>query len=183
VGTIIDALENFDEGFDLAGAELRKEAIDNGEYEVEIGEASLRETPRQKTLILEMKLFFRGSQYDGNFFKHQYWLTDTDALTRCGQDLFLLGFDSNTWNAKHGKKLSVEMPRAVAKMKGIRIRISKDSNTASTGKVYHNIYFRGVVPGYSAKDNPTPTTTPEVDDPFGDPNAGGEAGADFKLPE
>ena len=200
--SIFSNLEKLESNNDFSKLATAKESVEDGNYEMEVRKADLRETKSGTMTILELHLYFLGGKYEGQHLEHQMWASDASQLKKILEVFALMGFEPNTWNAKYGKKISVEMPLAVKRMPGIRLKVNKSTSTQiknGSEVTYHNVNLRSVLTGYTAKDRPEITPEPVPDDPFGTPpdgvddeipagagtggGAGDAANDPFKLPE
>lgn len=69
------------------------------------------------------------------------FLSSQTAVNRLGYDLQSLGFPANQWKGR----ISTELPKAVAALKGITFRARKSSRVGNDGKDYHEIMVLGRV--------------------------------------
>lgn len=115
----------------------------DGDYLFEITEASLEQTEKSRERILRLMLLVNGRRVEkAYFFKKQ------GSVNSLMADLVALGFDADKWGAAHKRSLAVELPKAVAKLKGIKFRATKRfDKRGESGEGYHNLYIAGRVAG------------------------------------
>jgi hypothetical protein len=135
-------LDQFDTGYAPENKPGELEEIPDGEYTFEIKTAKLEVTPNAGLTILRLELQVLGGPLDGTIAKHTKFLTSQEQVNYLGTDLAKLGFDSDTWNPTHKKKFSVELPKAVEHMPGIRFIASKSSREGKDKKKFTNLLIK-----------------------------------------
>lgn len=136
------SLEQFDDTFTIpTGRRLDGEQIPDGLYEVEIGKAELSETEKSRETILKVPLTFTSGAIVGDYTEKPYFFRSHEQMEKIMGDLKVMGFDVQTWNKEHGKKISEELPKAVDRMPGIKLKVSKSSRKDGQGKMWHNLHI------------------------------------------
>ena len=153
-------LEDFDNMFDPEGAGRGVDlaTLDNGIYELVIEKAAKEEVGQANETIVKFYMrIHRGPASVGAKVEKAYFFRDQAAVDRFGSDLILLGIPAHTWTAKHGKKYSVEMPKALPGLSGKVVRANK-TTSEKNGRTYHNLNIAGLLS--SAPDVPAPGPSP-----------------------
>ena len=138
-------LEQFDNGFrpTRPGINPGIDTLPDGEYTVVIDKAELTKTKNTGQDLIRWSLSVEGDMatvgYDDASF-----LSSQQNVNTLGADLMALGIPCDQWTPSNGKRFSVELPKALATLRGVRVSVSKTSSTNSqTGKTYHNVRFLG----------------------------------------
>jgi hypothetical protein len=133
---------------------------DNQDYDCQITDARLDAT-RTGQRLLRVGLRINN----GTVIEHTYWLNTQMDANRLGADLCTLGFDAGQWSAASRRPFSQELPRAIARLPGIRFRARKSSTPGKQGdKVFHNLHLNAVLSGkplpQARPAKPAPETAP-----------------------
>lgn len=140
-------LEAFDDDFTPSQSGYRPglEAVADGNYDWTILHATLDLTQRTQDRILRLEL---RCEQTAQVIEYPYFLRGQPQVDRLGGDLSTLGFDVGTWNSAHGKKFSVELPKAITQLPGIRFNGTKktNSNKDNPEKPYHNLFLNARLP-------------------------------------
>jgi hypothetical protein len=139
--------------------------LTDGTYEFEIRGATTKFLESQRYSIVTLNLsVVSGGKHDGQGVALPYFLKDSDAAARLGRDLKILGFDTHLWTKANGRPLSVELPKALACLKGIRFSGKKTTTVKQgepqggrPGKTFHNLFInkRSAVDGLPATFGPS----------------------------
>jgi hypothetical protein len=152
-------LEEFDDDFKPAEVNQKPGVGDlaDGNYEIEIENAELVNTPQTGELILRwsLKVFDGPRNYIGFRFETASFFRTQSNVDFLGKDLGTLGFPTDKWNRQHGTSFSKELAKAVPQLRGIRYLAKKvaTKDKQDAAKVYHNLYINkrvGVPPVSSA---------------------------------
>ena len=134
------SLEQFDDVFcPPSGRKLDVDLVPNGQYEVEIGKAAIEETQKSGDTILKLPLIFRSGNIAGDYTEKPYFFRTHEQAELCGADLRVMGFDVENWTKANGRPLSQELPKAVARMPGLKLKVAKSSRDGQNGKVWHTL--------------------------------------------
>jgi hypothetical protein len=125
----------------------------DGDYDFEVVEATLDHIKADRVMRMHLKV---GG---GRVVEHLYRLASQYGINQLGADLLALGFDSDKWG-QPSRPLSVEIPKAVAKLKGVRFRGTKKRRTGSDGKEYYDLFFSGRVAGAAMPNYASPPAAP-----------------------
>lgn len=106
------------------------------------------------------RIFKLGLQVNGNVVEKTWWLKTQEGANALCADLCALGLDADRWGPKHNRPLSQELPKAPAKLAGVRFR-GKITTRTSNGKTYHNLHIGGKVLG-TASPMPSRPSSPDV---------------------
>lgn len=154
--------DDFSDLDNFGGTELRAqhafkstiETLPDGTYDFEITAAVLDRT-KDGDRILRMDLRVLG----GAVVEWACWLNKQTSVNALCADLVALGFDADKWGP--ARPLSVELPRAVVRLKGLKFRATKssrkDSRPGMGDKVYHDLRVACRLDG-----RPMPPLTPPV---------------------
>jgi hypothetical protein len=124
---------------------------------------------------VELKLQVIGGPLDGHKITRDSVVSSHDNMNHVLKDMKTLGFDSGKWNSTFGRKISVELPKALTQVAGIRFRGKKVSKPGKkrdgTDSRFHNIYINkklaeSGIPG--VPDQPNGQPGQDKDDPFGE---------------
>lgn len=66
-------------------------------------------------------------------YQHTWWIYSAQKFNFFAGDLLKLGFDADKWGSAHNHPLSVEVPRAVARLTGIRFRAMNTTRQTKDG--------------------------------------------------
>jgi hypothetical protein len=170
-------LERFDDVYEPEKAgqfDPGPEILPDGDYDFVILGGSIGPAGTDK--VLRLKLQVLGGPHDGDQLTRTSFINSNDAVNHIGKDFKTLEFDADKWKPVFGRRFSVELPAAVAKVRGIRFKAKKTSSPGTdkkTGaaKTFHNIYINkklaeSGIPGVPDQPNGQPGTDP--DDPFGE---------------
>lgn len=152
-------LEQFDGNFRPQRPGLRQgiDSLPDGEYTVVVERVDLTKTKNSGADIIRWNLIVEGDMADGRY-EHASFLSNQQNVNALGSDLMAIGVPCDQWTATNGKKFSVELPKALGALVGVRISVTKTSSTNSqSGKTYHNLRFLGRA-GASVND-----VSPELD--------------------
>lgn len=157
-------LERFDETFVPqsrgGGNKYDLTKLPDGEMEFTVLCAELTKTPKRGDTIFRLDLQIDTGGARGQVAEKVYFFDDPSKVDQLGADLLKLGFPTDTWNARHGKRFSQEFPRAVRRMRGLRFKAMKqNSDPDSKGKVYGNLYLVnriGDIPPEAPESPPAP---------------------------
>ena len=83
----------------------------------------------------------------GSTVSRTYFFRTDMSVNMFGADLVLLGLPAQTWTKEHGKKFSVEMPKALPTLSGKTFRGSIKESNGKDGKVYKNLRIGGIING------------------------------------
>lgn len=148
-----DDLDSFGAGYQpQAGFRPGADTLADGDYDCEIVDAALDFIKGDRVLRLGLRTSI------GRVVEYLYWLNRQEAVNRLGADLCVLGFDADRWGSANNRPLSVELPKAVAKLKGVRFRATKSSRQGSglnAARTFHDLYINCRLDG-----RPMPPLTP-----------------------
>lgn len=135
-------LEAYDDGFTPQQPGQFKpglDAVTDGDYDWTILTAHLERTPQKNQLILRLDL---RVEQTGLVIERPYFFDEQKKIDALGGDLSVLGFDVGQWKAPT-RPFSKELPKAVAKLPGIRFKGTKkiSPNKQDPDKPWHNLYI------------------------------------------
>lgn len=164
-------LDEFDTGFAPAEGSRPNElaSLPDGTYDFEIADSELIRTKDKGVRIWKMSVrVLTPGSYQGLTVERAAFPKDKESVAYIGKDCLTLGFDSDMWNPKNERKFSVEFPKAIAIMKGLRFEGKKVSNTStSNGKLYHNLWInKRIEDGKPARFGPKELNAINADSPF-----------------
>jgi len=120
-----------------------------GDYEFLIKECKPATLQKTGEKIVDLSLTVARGQMQGSDVSRTYFFRSDMSVNMFGADLVLLGLPAQTWTKEHGKKFSVEMPKAVKTLAGKTFKGSiKESS--KDGKTYKNLRILGLVQGAPA---------------------------------
>lgn len=136
-------LDQFDNGFRPVRPGQRPgiDSLPDGEYTVVLEKAELATTKGGADLV-RWSILVEGDMASVGY-DHASFLSSQQNVNALGADLMAIGVPCDTWTTVNGKRFSVELPKALASLKGVRLSINKSSSTSASGKVYHNVRFLG----------------------------------------
>lgn len=149
---------------DSFGAEYKPESsfrpglntLADGVYDFEVLSASLDRTPKSGDNICRVALRVLG----GGVVEWTHFLKNQRAINNLCATLSALGFDAEKWGPAYNRPLSVEIPRAVDRLKGIRFRAAKEtrreSKPGAADTLYHDLHVSGRVDGRTMPPLPPP---------------------------
>jgi hypothetical protein len=115
------------------------ETLPNGEYDCEVVEATLDKINNDRIIRVALRVG------PGRVVEHLYWLNKQEGINRLGAELCVLGFDADRWGPAYNRPLSVELPKVVAKLKGMKFRAAKtsrkDNRPGYQDRVYHDLHI------------------------------------------
>ncbi len=114
-----------------------------GDYEMEVVYAGFDRTPQSRDLILRAHLRVLAGAAVGMIVEHTYFFDTQKKVDRLGADLCALGFDADQWTAKHRRKFSAELLKALPRLRGVRFRARRTADPGKDGKVWHNLHVNG----------------------------------------
>lgn len=147
------------------------DAIVNGPVDCEIVSATLERTAKSGDRVCRLVIRVVG----GITVDWTQFLTQQSGMNRFCADLAALGFDADKWNTP-GRPLSAEVPKAVARLAGIKFRAVKTSREYQN-KVYHDLQINGRIDG-----RPMPPLTPPAAPIPPVAGGGNSAGGDLDIP-
>lgn len=138
------SLDQFDNGFRPSRPGLRQgiDSLPDGEYTVVISRAELTRTKNTGADIIRWSLTVEGDMADGQY-EHTTFLSSQQNVNALGSDLMSIGVPCDTWTTANNKRFSVELPKALGNLAGVRISVAKTSSEGQNGKTYHNLRFLG----------------------------------------
>ena len=173
----MNALERFDDDFKPQES-FREKGYDmttmpDGEVSFTILEAVVKESDKKRELIFEMELQIDTGPATGNTTQKAYFLDKRGVVGQVGVDLLRLGFPTDCWDAKHGKKFSTEFPLAVKRLAGMKFRaVKKNSDPVGEKKtVYANLTFVERIGPMPPESPPDKATRPDGGEPSGLPSS------------
>ncbi len=134
------------------------DTMPNGDYECLITAAALDQTT--SGLIVRISL---QTTTDG-MVEWTCWLNKQGGINGFAADLKTLGFDSHKWGRQ--RPLSVEIPKAVGQLQGIRLRGRKSSRQVKSmtpggeSTTYHDFRVLSRIGGQAAPSNRVNTPAP-----------------------
>jgi len=113
------------------------DSLPDGAHDCEIDEANLIKT-QTGVRLLKLNLKVNG----GTGVEWTHWLNDQRSINALCADLVVLNFDADKWGEATNRPLSVEVPKVIPKLKGLKFRGLKTTdkgkeNTPNAGKVWH----------------------------------------------
>lgn len=149
-------LSDFDGGFspDSPGGDRRPgvESLQDGDYNFEILSSTLE-------LLAEKPVLRLGLQTGNRTIDHLFWIDSQTRANIVGAFLVGLGVPAHQW-----KKFSVELPKAVPTLRGLKfVGTKKTTDSKDGGKQYHNLYVKSLIGRGAGNSRPTPPQ-PEVYD-------------------
>lgn len=149
-------LDQFDNGFRpmRPGQRPGIDTLPDGEYTVVVEKAELASTKAGADLIrwvIGVEGDMATVAYD-----HASFLSSQQNVNALGADLMAIGIPCDTWTTANGKRFSVELPKALATLRGVRLSISKSSSVSNAGKTYHNVRFLGRAGATINESSPEP---------------------------
>lgn len=138
------SLDQFDNAFRPQRPGLRQgiDSLPDAEYTVVVERAELTKTKNSGADIIRWHLLVEGDMSDGRY-EHASFLSNQQNVNALGSDLMAIGVPCDQWTQSNGKRFSVELPKALNGLAGVRISVSKTSSEGQNGKVYHNLRFLG----------------------------------------
>lgn len=138
------SLDQFDNAFRPSRPGMRQgiESLPDGEYTAVVSGSQLTKTKNTGADIVRWTLVVEGDLGDGTY-EHTTFLSSQQNVNALGSDLMAIGVPCDSWTAANGKRFSVELPKALGNLTGVRISISKTSSEGQNGKTYHNLRFLG----------------------------------------
>ncbi len=127
----------------------RLDTLGDGDYDFEITEAKIDRTGKDHDgdRLCRATLCVNG----GRSVEHTWWLNRQEAMNAFLADLCTLGFDADKWGGSSGRSLAAEIPKAVARLAGIKFRGTKRSSDPARSKdgktTYHNLFINAVIQG------------------------------------
>lgn len=136
-------LDQFDNGFrpQRPGQRPSVESLPDGEYTVVLEKAELAKTKAGADLV-RWSILVEGDMASVGY-DHASFLSSQQNVNALGADLMAIGVPCDQWTTANGRRFSVELPKALAGLRGVRLSISKSSSTSMNGKTYHNVRFLG----------------------------------------
>lgn len=148
---IFEEIGRFDDDYAPKQGQLPGiDKLPDGTYDFEIASVELARTPNSGMPLLRTGLRV-GS---GGVFEWVHFLDKQDKVDRCGADLAAVGLPE--FASKGG--FSAALKKALTRMKGMRFRATKSTDTGKDGKKYHNIFVAGPISG--AARTPPPAARP-----------------------
>lgn len=112
------------------------DTLPDGSYDLEIESATLDRVNADRVARVGLKIA------GGTSVEWTVWLSRQEGVNGFCADLAVLGFDTDKWGPANNRLISVELPKAVSRLKGIRFRGSKthrEGKGTNLGKVYHEL--------------------------------------------
>ena len=135
-------LDQFDGDFlpIVPGRTAGVDTLPDGDYILEVVSAELTTTRHTGDDIVRWAYkVLHGGVPQGSIFESVTFLRGQDSANRLGSDLMLMGVATNEWTAASGKPFSKMLPQTLPTLKGVKLKVSKTSSTAKSGKMYHNL--------------------------------------------
>lgn len=120
--------------------------LPEGNYEFTIKEAKPAMLQKTGEKIVEFSMVVSKGAMQGSEVTRTYFFRNDMSVNMFGADLVLLGLPAQTWTKAHGKKFSVEMPKALPTLAGKSFKGSIKV-TEKDGKSYKNLRVSGLVNG------------------------------------
>jgi hypothetical protein len=120
--------------------------LPDGQYEFTIKEAKPSTLGKTGEKIVEFSLLIARGPMQGSEFYRTYFFRNDMSVNMFGADLVLLGLPAQTWTKEHGKKFSVEMPKALPSLKG-KTFSGSIKTTEKDGRSYKNLRIGSLVNG------------------------------------
>lgn len=120
--------------------------LPDGSYEFTIKEAKPTSLNKTGEKIVEFNLAISRGPMQGSEFTRTYFFRNDMSVNMFGADLVLLGLPAQTWTSAHGKKFSVEMPKALPTLKG-KTFSGTIKTTEKDGRSYKNLRIGGLING------------------------------------
>jgi len=118
-----------------------------GDYEFQIQKAEATQLMKTGEKIVDFSLLVAKGPMQGSTVSRTYFFRTDMSVNMFGADLVLLGLPAQTWTKEHGKKFSVEMPKALPTLNGKTFRGSIKESNGKDGKVYKNLRIGGIING------------------------------------
>ena len=130
------------------------DTLPDGDYEMSVIDQAFDSAQGKRIFRLGLRTA------SGAVVERTYWIEDQRNLNALCADLLLLGFDADRWGRSHGRPLSVELPKAAARLVGIRFRARKttrpDTRQGKQGSYFHDLHIAGRVPASDRSGTETP---------------------------
>lgn len=139
------SLDQFDGAFRPSRPGMRQgiDSLPDGEYTAVVNRAELTRTKNTGADIVRWTLTIESDIGEGQY-EHTTFLSSQQNVNALGSDLMSIGVPCDTWTTANNKRFSVELPKALGSLAGIRVSVSKTSSeNSSNGKTYHNLRFLG----------------------------------------
>ena len=118
-----------------------------GDYEFQISKAEATQLMKTGEKIVDFTLVVAKGPMQGSTVNRTYFFRSDMSVNMFGADLVLLGLPAQTWTKEHGKKFSIEMPKALPTLNGKTFRGSIKESQGKDGKTYKNLRIGGIVNG------------------------------------
>lgn len=143
------SFEDFDDFFSPSEPKkfLNINDLPVGDYEFGIVKAEPAVLQKTGEKIVDFQLKVAKGPMQGSTVNRTYFFRSDMAVNMFGADLVLLGLPAQTWTKEHGKKFSVEMPKALPTLNGKTFRGSIKESQGKDGKTYKNLRIGGIVNG------------------------------------
>lgn len=121
------------------------DALADGPHLLEVASAELTRTQKTNEPICRVLLRVLGGPQAGLVVEKGYLFRGQDSVDRLGADLLALGFDADKWSGRHGRRFSVELEKALPRLRGVRFQ-GKKNTSAKDGKAYLDVLFAVAAP-------------------------------------
>lgn len=163
---VVDLTE-FDQDFaPVSGRKLNLEDLTDGDYVFEVQSAILDITKHTSDKILKLLLYIVDGPSKDNTVERAYFLRGQEVANEIGADFRALGIDTESWRSDKGGKFSMELPKAMVRIKGVRFK-GKKVTRRGKDKHFHNLYISSFLEGHGPRSYEEASAEVEADnDPF-----------------